>query len=194
VQAGISNRRGRLGYPPVGSDPCHYRREVGALGEDRGAFNDRAAGGMRARKPRHQSANRVVVHSSHPSRSPRNASDSLSPPSQRPRRLTRPAHVRRRCRFSSAAGAPPTCTRTLALGLKRVRGALRSARCETAPDGVEMRVTRAKQVSPRHWAGARPLVVVLSSLPSSDTCRSPDLSHPQRSRRERGRAGCLPSP
>jgi hypothetical protein len=29
-----------------------------------------------------------------------------------------------------------------------------SALCDTAPDGVDMRVTRAKQVSPRHWAGA----------------------------------------
>jgi hypothetical protein len=68
VQAAPGNRRNRrLGFPAVGDDPGHDRREVSSLGEDRGALDDLAAGGVRTRQPRDQSANRVVVHFSHPS-------------------------------------------------------------------------------------------------------------------------------
>ena len=77
VQAAPGNRGNRrLGFPAVGDDPGHDRREVSSLGEDRGALDHLAAGGVRTRQPRDQSANRVVVHFSHHSLSRGRASDS----------------------------------------------------------------------------------------------------------------------
>jgi len=56
-----SRRNGRLGFSGVSDDPCHDCREVSALGEDRSALDDLAAGSMRTRQPRDQSPNCVVV-------------------------------------------------------------------------------------------------------------------------------------
>jgi hypothetical protein len=46
----------------MGGDPGHHGREISSLGEDRGALDHLAAGSVRTRQPRDQSANRLVVH------------------------------------------------------------------------------------------------------------------------------------
>jgi len=61
-----THSNGGLGQPFVGRDPRHHRREVGALREDRSAFDDRTARGVRTGQARHQSENPVVVHNSIP--------------------------------------------------------------------------------------------------------------------------------
>ena len=67
VQTARGNHsNGGLGQPFVGRDPRHHRREVGALREDRSAFDDRTARGVRTGQARHQSENPVVVHNSIP--------------------------------------------------------------------------------------------------------------------------------
>ena len=52
-----------LGFPVVVRYPRHNRRKVGALGEDGGAFDDRAAGGMRTGEALYQREDRLVIHS-----------------------------------------------------------------------------------------------------------------------------------
>jgi hypothetical protein len=51
-----------LGLPVVVADPCHHRREVSTLGEDRGTLDDGPPRAMRARKAREQNTDVVVVH------------------------------------------------------------------------------------------------------------------------------------
>jgi len=63
VQTAAGSRRSRrLGFTAVGGDPGHHGREVSALGEDRGALDDLAAGSVWTRQPPEQGADRVVFH------------------------------------------------------------------------------------------------------------------------------------